>query len=141
MTTRPGPLFPYTTLVRSAEAARSAVDGEALVIPEASALEDVVPDREERLGQRRGTDHVESVGNGQDLRRRRSAVFGIAPTGQEGADLLADLQVADAHSQRDDGSGHLQAGQGAGPGGRRIAALALQHVGPVDAGGGDLDQP
>ena len=64
-------------------------------------------------------------------------VFGIAAPGQQGADLVTGLPAAgaDDHLARD-----FQAEDLRSPRWRRVAAFALQQVGPVDAGGLDLEQ-
>ena len=51
--------------------------------------EQVGPDGEEGLGQRRRADRVIALGPGQALRRRRGAVFGIGAAIGQGADLVA----------------------------------------------------
>ena len=48
--------------------------------------------------------------------------------------------MVDAEADRDDAARDLEPGNVGGARRRRIFALALQHVGPVDAGGLDRDQ-
>ena len=55
-----------------ADAARSAVHENRLAFGEVGAIEDVGPYREEGLGQGRGLDGIESAGDGQAARARRS---------------------------------------------------------------------
>ena len=49
-------------------------------------------------------------------------------------------QARDALARRDDLAGDLEPGNGRGARRRRIAAVPLEHVGPVDPGERDLDQ-
>ena len=77
--------------------------------------------------------------NGQAGARRRDAIFGIAAAGDQRADLLPD-QRARRRARRDDFSRDLEPEDVGRAGRRRIEAPALQYVGPVDPGRGDLDQ-
>jgi hypothetical protein len=71
---------------RRADAAGAAVDQHRLARPRIAALEQVGPDGEEGLGQRRRFDHLSAARHGQALARRRGAIFGIAAAGDERAD-------------------------------------------------------
>jgi len=73
------------------------------------------------------------------LAGRGNRIFGIAPTRQQRADALAHQHVG-GPAGGDDRARHLESGNVGCAGRRRIFALPLQHVGPVDAGGGDADQ-
>jgi hypothetical protein len=50
------------------------------------------------------------------------------------------MVAPDARSDRRNPAGDLEAGRRRGPGRGRIAALPLQHVRTIDAGGLDMDQ-
>ena len=116
-----------------ADAARAAMDQEALPGPEVSALEHVGPDREKGLRQGRGLDHAELARDGQALWARGEAEFGIAPASQQGRHLVSDLPTGDVRADRHDLACDLQTRQIAGARRRGIAALALEDVRPVDA--------
>ena len=113
----------------------------ALAGLELAALEEVVPDGEVVLRQRRGAAACRSpwaaAGIAAPARcnirrrsRRASARTRASPT----------FHPRDAVAQRGDRAGGLEAGQVRGARRRRIGAGALGDVGPVDAGRGDLDQ-
>src|SRR6185295_14040875 len=76
----------------------------------------------------------------QALRRRRGAVLRVAAAGDQRADRIADGELADVGAGFLDGAGDLEAGNVGRAGRRRIAAAPLEDVGPVDAGGRDLDE-
>jgi len=116
------------------------MDQEALARLQATAIEHIGPHGEERLGERRRPHGVVALGKGQALRHRRTAILGIAAAGHQGADRVADLPARDAIPERDDLAGDLQAGNIGSTRRRRIAALALQDVRPIDPGRRDLDQ-
>jgi hypothetical protein len=97
------------------------------------AVEEVGPDGEEGFRQRRRLHRVVAAREGQRLGRRHGAILRIAAAIGERADLIAHPIGGDALAERHDLAGDLQAEDGAGIGRRRIVALALQHVRPVDA--------
>ena len=105
-----------------------------------AALEHVVPDGEDGLGQSGGFDH------GKALRHRKRGCLGrhgeagIAAAIDQRADVIAKLEPRRAGPKRRNNAGDFEAEQIGGALGRGIETLALQHVGPVDAGGFDLDQ-
>ena len=68
------------------------------------------------------------------------AIFGVAAADHQRHDLVAELPARHAGAERDHLAGDLEPGDVGRALGRRIEALALHHVGPVDAGGRDLDQ-
>src|SRR5690606_19338635 len=74
-----------------------------------------------------------------DLAGRDGDALGVAAAGQQRADLVALRQVRHALADGRDDAGALQPEHLGRAGRRRIVALALQEVGAVDAGGGDLD--
>ena len=116
------------------------MDQEALARLQAPAIEHIGPDREERLGERRRPHGVVALGKGQTLRHRRAAILGIAPAGHQRAHGIADLPAGNALAKRNDLAGDLEAGDVGRARRRRVAALALQDIRPIDAGRGDLDQ-
>ena len=50
------------------------------------------------------------------------------------------IRARDARAAGDYAAGNLQAGNIGSTRRRRVSALALHHIGSVDAGGGDVDQ-
>ncbi len=125
---------------RGADAAGAAMHQEGLARLQTPAIEDVGPDGEEGLGNGAGLGRIHAAGKGQALRRGRRAEFGIAAARHQRTGLIADLPAAYIGAQRHDTARDLQPRNVGSARRRAIAALALQHVGPVDAGGGDLDQ-
>ena len=125
---------------RRADAARAAMDQHALAGLELAALEEVVPDGEVVLRQRRGVQHVEALRRRQALRRRHGAVLGVGAARRQRAHRIADLPARDAVAERRDRAGGLEARQVRRARRRRIGAGALREIGPVHAGRRDLDQ-
>ena len=72
------------------------------------------------------------IGNGE-------AISCVASAGYESTDRLAGQRLRPL-AGRDDGSRNLQTGDVGSARRRGITAEALEHVGPVDPGEGDLDQ-
>lgn len=68
------------------------------------------------------------------------AVFRIAPPGDKGANPIAEREVGHAFTDGHYFAGNFQAGDIRGAGRWRIVPLALQHVGAVNASGGDFHQ-
>ena len=102
----------------------------------AAGLEDIGEDGADGLGQGGGLDQVEAGGDGQGVAGVDDGVVGIAAAAQQGADPVAEPPARDAVADLIDLAGDLQArGCPDAPGGGRIAAEALQQVGPVDPGG------
>ncbi len=67
-----------------------------------------------------------------DLTRRHRDQFGVAATGQQGHAGLTDLPALDTRADGVDVAGHLEPDDVGRPVGRRVVALPLQQVGPVD---------
>ena len=80
------------------------------------------------------------AGTGSAVALVRRAIFGIAAADHQRHDLVAELPAPDARAERDHFAGDLEPGNVGRALGRRIVALALHHVRPVDAGGRDLHQ-
>ena len=72
------------------------------------------------------------AGGDRDLRR-------VPAAGQQRAHLVADGEALDALAERGDGAAALEADHARRPGRRRVVALALEQVGAVDRGGGDVE--
>ena len=123
-----------------ADPAGPAVDQQRLAFGGHPAFEDVVPDREQSLGNRRGLVQRHSCRHGQAMPEMGEAVFGIAAAGDERADLLAEQRFGRALAQRDDFARYLEARDRRGARRRRVEALPLDDVGAVDPGMADPDQ-
>ena len=70
----------------------------------------------------------------------RDAIFGVTAAYDQRHDLVGFLPARRTRSARDDFAGDFQSGNIGGTWRRRIKPHALHDVGPVNAGGGDLDQ-
>ena len=116
-----------------ADAARPAMDEEPFAGLEPSALEHVVPDREDRLGQGGGLHGGQSVRDEQRGGFGRHRELGIAAAIGEGADEIAVLEARHVLADGDDGACDFEAEKIRGVLGRRVEALALEHVGAIDA--------
>ena len=81
-----------------------------------AALEHIVPDGEEGLGQRGGLDHAGRAGPA-GARSPARAVFGIAAAAHERADPVAELEARHAGAERYDLAGDLEPGMSEAPGG------------------------
>ena len=79
-------------------------------------------------------------GTGSACALVHEAVFGVAAADHQRHHLVADLPARDAGAERDDLAGEFETGNVGRALRRRIEALALHHVRPVDAGGRDLHQ-
>jgi hypothetical protein len=106
---------------------------------QSTALERVVPDREDSLRHRRCFDHGEAIDR-QRMAFVRESIFGIATTDHQGHDLVADLPTLHVRSYACNLAGDFEARNIGRAGRGRIIALALHDVGPVDAGGRDFHQ-
>ena len=84
------------------DARRPAVDQKPFAGLQATAHENVGPDRKECFGQAGRFLHAHSVGHRQAMRRRCGHIFGIAATGQQGADFVADGHARNAFADRED---------------------------------------
>ena len=79
------------------------------------------------------------MGDGHQLPGGDGDLLGVAATGQQRAHLVADGPAGDALAQLCDATGALHAEIGRGAARGRVVALALQHVGPVQAGRGHVE--
>ncbi len=116
------------------------MDEEALAGLQAPALEDIGPDGEEGLGDRARLGERQAPGGGQGIALVDHSIFGIAAAGDEGADGRADRKAAGTFALGDHRAGEFETGDVGGAGRGIVAALALQHVGTVDAGSRDGDE-
>ena len=123
-----------------ADAARPAVHQDRFARLQASPLEDVRPDGEERLRNRRRRDQIHAARDRQTLRRRRRTKLRVAASRHERAHRVAHAPVVHVGAERHDGARDLETGNIGRAGRRRISAAPLEHVGPVDTRRGDLDQ-
>jgi hypothetical protein len=119
----------------AADAAAGAVHEQQVAHAQSALHRNRIEGGQERLRCRCRRGAVQRVGHrgqlalgGDDARRQATAA-----DQPEGA--VADLEGRHRVADRDHRTGHLQAGDVLGPAGRhRMLALALQHVGRVDAG-------
>ena len=122
-----------------ADAARAAVDQQRLLRAQAGDHEHVGPDRARDLRQRGRRHQVDAVGHRHQLAGGQRHLGGVGPGRQQGAAGVAHLPVGDAVPDGGDGPAALHAEDVGGPGRRRVEALPLQQVGPVEAGRGDVE--
>ncbi len=105
-----------------------------------AAVEDVGPDREERLGDRSRFGQREAGWHREGGAIVDGAILGIAAAGYQRRHVIADGKRGDGLTAGDDFAGDLQAENIGDAGRRRIAAAALRDVRPIDAGRCHLDQ-
>ena len=118
---------------RRTDAARAAVDEDGLAFGELPAIEEVGPDREERLWNRGGLARPEPAGQRQRLRFRHDAVLGVAAAGDERADAVAFAPARDVGTDSRHGARNFEARQIRNAWWRRVLAEPLQNVRTVDA--------
>ena len=94
---------------RGADSARAAMDQQDLAGAQRAALEDVGPDREEGLGQRRRLYRVEAARDREALDRGNHAIFRVAAAAHKRTDAVSHGPGRDAVAQRVDRSGQLEA--------------------------------
>ena len=102
-----------------------------------------VPGGEPRGGQAGGRGVVDAVGNGHDVRggnHRLLAVEARFVRGAAGDHAGARFETGDAAAHSADGAAGLQAEHERRPAGAVVPACAGEEVGPVDAGGADVDE-
>src|SRR5439155_7341425 len=122
------------------DAARTAVDEDRFARLEAATIEQIRPDREERLGNCGGRRRVETVRYRQALRRWRDTVLRVSAAGNERAHLLANRPAGHALADRFDRARHFESRYIGGTGRWRISAATLQNVRSVHAGCHHPDQ-
>ena len=122
------------------DSAGPAVDKHCVSLDDIGPLEQIGPHREQCFRQRRCVQHRQRRGNRQALADRRRTILGIAAAGHQRAHRLADQFGRDILANRHDLTGDFEAENRGRAGRRRIGALALQHIGPVDPGSRHPDQ-
>ncbi len=123
-----------------ADAAGAAMHQQPFTRLKPGPLEDVVPDREHGLGEGRGLGQRQSFRHRQRGGLGRGTELGVTAAANQRANEIARLEARGAGPQRDDLAGDFHAENIGGAFGRRVEALALEHVGAIDPGGRDLDQ-
>ena len=68
------------------------------------------------------------------------AIFGVAAARHQRGDARAERMARRVRAEDDDLAGEFEAGQIGSAGRGRVGALALKHVRPIDAGGGDAHE-
>src|SRR6185437_6623546 len=106
---------------------------------ESSALNHVVPDGEESLRDGRGLDHWQSAER-QSVAFMRETIFSVAAADHQSKNAITDFPAFDVRSECYDLARDLKAWNIRRAGRRRIEALPLHHVRPVDAGGRHLHE-
>ena len=125
---------------RVTDAAAAAMDQDGLARTQAAALDDIGPDREEIFRNCGGMLEIEFIRRRQAVRGRNDAVPGITAARCQCAHRVADLPFCDRGAERRNVAGDLQPQDRRCARRRRVASLALDNVGPVDAGVADGDQ-
>ena len=110
------------------------------VSPAASALEQVVPDGEEGLGNCCSFSQRKSGRNRQRVALVRQPAFGVAAADDQSHHQVANVPARYVRAPLNDFTGYLEAGNFCRAGRRRVKPHALHDIRPVDAGGGDFDQ-
>ena len=123
-----------------ADPACAALNQRAFPRGQRAAVHHVRPDRAEHLGKAAGIDKRDPWRDRHHLAFRRDRVFGVAAADQQGADSIAGSKARAALAKGSDGARDFEPHQIGRAGRHRIFALAFAKVGPVDAGGADLDQ-
>src|SRR5258708_11752833 len=103
-------------------------------------LEGVVPHGKEGLGDGCSGDQREPCRDRQRVTFVRGAVFGIAAAHYQRHDVVTEIPARHARTERNHFACDLETWDIGRVGGRRIKALALHHVRPIDARGRDLHQ-
>ena len=106
---------------------------------EPAAHKYVRPDGEKRLWQTRRLFERHALWHGERMGGWGGDIFGISPTGQQSADLIANGPLADRCANRDDLARPFEAGQIRGIGGGPIKTGALQSIRAVHPGIGEFD--
>ncbi len=125
---------------RRTDARSPAVDQRPFAGGEVAALEEIRPDGEVRLGDCRALDEGEAARQGQGVGLVHGGELGIAAAGDECDHGIADGVSRRVGSKGRDLAGDLQAEHVGRAGWRRVVALALGDVRPVDAGSVDTDE-
>jgi len=116
------------------------MDQKRLALLQRPALEHIVPDRHQRFRDGAGLQHRQARWYRHRLRILRDAILRVAAAGHQRHHLVAELVLLRIGPKRDHFARHLEAGQVACAGRRRVMARALRDIGAVDACGHHLDQ-
>ena len=116
------------------------MDQDGFAFGQPPAGDDIVIDSEHILGQAGRFQQAQACGDRQAERGFGNTVIGIAATDHQRADGIAKAQAGHARAERDNRAGDFEAGHIGGPGGRWIAASALQAIGTVDTCSRHFDQ-
>ena len=116
-----------------ADTAVRTVHEQCLAGAQSAAFEDVAPDGEHRFRQRRGLNEVETRRQRQGMAAINGRKLGVAAARQQRGDPVADLPARGIRTDRDHLAGDFEAEDLGCPRWRRIASLALDDVGAVDA--------
>lgn len=100
-----------------AYAGGSTVNKDGFARLQSPALENIVPDRHECLGNGCGSDHTYSGWDRERMGFMRRAVLRVTATSYERHDFVADLESSCSFACRDNLTGDLEAENIAGPGG------------------------
>ena len=123
-----------------ADAARAAVHEKGLAAGEPAACKNVVPDREKSLRYRGGLDQRQPGGHGQAMVFMHAAILGVTAAMGQRHDRIADFPAAHGRAGGHDFAGNFEARQVARVVGHRVQPEPLQHVRPIHARGGHLDE-
>ena len=104
------------------------------------ALEDVVPDREERFRDRGSFGERHRVGLPDAADGRCNRVFGVAATRDEREHRVANRNPLDAFAERRNNARDFKTGKLGMSFRRRIIPLPLQHIRPIDTCRCNFDQ-
>ncbi len=115
------------------------MDQDAFTGPQAAPVEEIRPDREERLRNRGGVALRDRLRDAQALFRRGDAVLSVSPARHQRADALSHAEALDV-ADGDDLSADLESRNVGGARRRRIFAHPLHDVGAIDARGGYPNQ-
>jgi len=113
---------------------------QCFALGQAAAVEHIAPDGEIGFRQASRLDLGQALGYGQALRGRRHDVFGVPAARHQCAHLVPHRETARGRIAGDDLARHFEARQIRGARRRGIRTHALQHIGPIDPRGGNLDQ-
>ena len=119
---------------------RAAVNQQPITLLEVAALEDVVPNREDRFGERSSLHGAQALRGKKRRGFRRHRIFRVATTVHEGADEVAQFESCDLLAHGNDRTRDFEPQEFGCAFGWRVEPLALQHVRPVDPGGCDRDE-
>ena len=113
---------------------------QGLAGPQPGHVDDVGPDRTGDLGQGAGLGQADRGRLRQQVCRGYGDLLRVPAATEQGAHLVAGTPVGHVVGDGPDGAGALQTRVRRRAGRWRVEALALEEIGPVDGGGGHVDQ-